>query len=64
MLILGIGFIIVSIIGLLVAFFGFLRPIVQGHEPSGKTGKIIASVIIAVFSVGFIVAGIINLTNL
>jgi hypothetical protein len=52
------GFITVGAIGLLVAIFGFLRPILQSREPANNTGKIIAGIIIAVFSLGSIVAGL------
>jgi len=48
---------------LLVAIFGFLRPIVQSQEPTSNTGKIVAAIITAVFSIGFIVSGIIIFTN-
>ncbi|HEX8738173.1 MAG TPA: hypothetical protein VF721_22755 [Pyrinomonadaceae bacterium] len=66
----GIGFIVLGAILALGIFFFFLYPVIQSpkspsgtEEVKGKVPRIILSIVGIVFGIGFIVAGIWNLTR-
>lgn len=58
MIVLGIGFIIVGLVGGLGVAFGWLAPIVQSNQVTALIGQTAAAVICIIVAVALVIVGI------